>query len=80
VTDKNLILLSSTKEIVTFALSGEYKHSCRKEGANCCDMRKDDSGNLFLADNNNDRICLLTPDGQYAQDVLISSDGISKPK
>jgi sugar lactone lactonase YvrE len=43
-------------------------------------MCKDARGNVFLADNNNDRICLLTPDGHYARDVLTISDGISKPK
>ena len=80
VTDENLLLLSSANEIFTFALSGDYKHSFCNEGANFCDMCKDGCGNVFLADNNNDRICLLTPDGHYARDVLTSSDGISKPK
>jgi hypothetical protein len=80
VTDESLLLLSSTEDIFTFALSGEYKHSFCNEGANFCDMCKDGNGNVFLADNNNDRICLLTPDGHYARDVLTSSDGISKPK
>jgi hypothetical protein len=73
-----LILLSSANEIFTFALSGDYKHSFFNEGANFCDMCKDGCGNVFLADNNNDRICLLTPNGNYARDVLTSSDGISK--
>lgn len=80
VTDENLILLSSAEEIFTFDLSGDYKHSFCKEGANFCDMCKDGCGNVFLADNNNGCICLLTPDGHYARDVLTSSDGISKPK
>ena len=80
VTDENLILLSSAEEIFTFALSGEYKHSFCNKRANFCDMCKDARGNVFLADNSNDRICLLTPDGHYARDVLTSSDGISKPK
>ena len=80
VTDESLILLSSAEEIFTFALSGQYKHSFCNEGANFCDMCKDGNGNVFLADKNNDRICLLTPDGHYARDVLTSSDGISKPK
>jgi hypothetical protein len=80
VTDESLLLLSSTEDIFTFALSGEYKHSFCSEGANFCDMCKDGNGNVFLADNNNDRICLLTPDGHYARDVLTSSDGISEPK
>ena len=80
VTDESLILLSSAEEIYTFALSGQYKHSFCNEGANFCDICKDGNGNVFLADNNNDRICLLTPDGHYARDVLTSSDGISKPK
>ena len=80
VTDENLILLSSAEEIFTFALSGECKHSFCNAGANFCDMCNDGSGNVFLADNNNDRICLLAPDGHYARDVLTSSDGTSKPK
>jgi hypothetical protein len=80
VTDENLILLSSAEEIFTFTLSGEYKHSFCNKRANFCDMCKDARGNVFLADNSNGRICLLTPDGHYARDVLTSSDGISKPK
>ncbi|XP_069108651.1 tripartite motif-containing protein 2-like [Argopecten irradians] len=41
----------------------------------CCDQY----GHLFVADNNNDRVLLLKPDGQFNRPLLTQADGLWHP-